>query len=412
MTNHFKSFQGIILSSFYVGYVATHIPGALLAEKFGGKYAVGMGIFLTSVFTVLVPIMTKWFGSSGMILMRVLMGASSGVIFPALNHMMVRWVPSSELARITAVIFVGVDFGVIGATTISGMILRHANSWPAVFYFFGGLGIIWFILWVALCYNDHEEHPFISDKEAEYLRESFKEYTHKDIPPVPWGHIFRSTPFWALVAAHIGHDWGLYTLLTDLPKYLSSVLHFSVEENGYLNALPNLCSVFYVLLVSWLTDKAITSGFVSKTEARKINTGISLVIPAFLVIGASYAGCERTTVVVLMTLGMTFMGSSLPGIKVNSLDLSPNYAGTIMGLANGIASFTGIFTPYLVGYLTPHQLLGEWRIVFWIVFGVFMITNVIFMVFASGNVQDWNDPEFLNKSDKKSHSLKAVDTYI
>lgn len=30
--------QGWILSSFYIGYVITHIPGGLVAEKFGGKW--------------------------------------------------------------------------------------------------------------------------------------------------------------------------------------------------------------------------------------------------------------------------------------------------------------------------------------------------------------------------------------
>lgn len=45
----------MILSSFYWGYVLTHIPGGVLAEKFGGKYTLGLGILSTSVFTMLIP---------------------------------------------------------------------------------------------------------------------------------------------------------------------------------------------------------------------------------------------------------------------------------------------------------------------------------------------------------------------
>lgn len=84
-------------------------------------------------------------------------------------------------------------------------------------------------------------------------------------------------------------------------------------------------------------------------------------------------------------------------MKVNALDLSPNYSGTLMALVNGIGAFTGILTPHIVALLAPNDTYIEWRLVFWIVFGVFVLTNIIFVLYASGEVQYWNDPEFLRK---------------
>lgn len=80
---------------------------------------------------------------------------------------------------------------------------------------------------------------------------------------------------------------------------------------------------------------------------------IASVGPGAGIIAASYAGCDRTAVVVLFTVSTATMGTFYPGMKVNALDLSPNYAGTLMALVNGIGAFTGIITPYLVGVLTP-----------------------------------------------------------
>lgn len=103
-------------------------------------------------------------------------------------------------------------------------------------------------------------------------------------------------------------------------------------------------------------------------------------------------------------------------MKVNGLDLCPNYSGTLMGLVNGIGALTGIITPYIVGELAPQQTLTQWRTVFWIVLGVFIVTNIIFLIWASGEVQYWNDPEFVlrdreermqEKKDKKSQKEKA-----
>lgn len=48
------------------------------------------------------------------------------------------------------------------------------------------------------------------------------------------------------------------------------------------------------------------------------------------------------------------MGAFVPSLKVNALDLSPNYAGTLMALVGGIGAISGIITPYLVGVLTPN----------------------------------------------------------
>lgn len=45
------------------------------------------------------------------------------------------------------------------------------------------------------------------------------------------------------------------------------------------------------------------------------------------------------------------MGTYYAGIKLTPLDMSPNYAGTLMGIANGIGSITGLIIPYLTDIL-------------------------------------------------------------
>lgn len=35
---------------------------------------------------------------------------------------------------------------------------------------------------------------------------------------------------WALVIGQLGHDWALFTIGTELPKYMKSVLHYNVAE--------------------------------------------------------------------------------------------------------------------------------------------------------------------------------------
>lgn len=51
------------------------------------------------------------------------------------------------------------------------------------------------------------------------------------------------------------------------------------------------------------------------------------------------------------------MGNFYPGMKVNAIDLSPNYAGSLMALTNGLGALTGIAAPAFVGVMTPDVRL-------------------------------------------------------
>lgn len=61
----------------------------------------------------------------------------------------------------------------MAGTALSGLLLAHFD-WPVTFYFFGALGVAWYVLWLLLCYSTPEEHPFISDAEREYLHSRIK----------------------------------------------------------------------------------------------------------------------------------------------------------------------------------------------------------------------------------------------
>lgn len=46
----------------------------------------------------------------------------------------------------------------------------------------------------------------------------------------------------------------------------------------------------------------------------------------------------------------------------------------------------------MVGVLTPNRTLQEWRMVFFISCAFLVSTNIIFIAFATGKTQVWNNP--------------------
>lgn len=76
-----------------------------------------------------------------------------GTTFPALNALLARWAPVSERGRMGSLVFGGAQIGNIAGTYLSGLVMKETGEWQSVFYLFGAIGILWFILWVRTKYN-------------------------------------------------------------------------------------------------------------------------------------------------------------------------------------------------------------------------------------------------------------------
>ncbi|CAG9786236.1 unnamed protein product [Diatraea saccharalis] len=385
--------QGLILGSFYYGYVLTHIPGGMLAERYGGKWILGFGLLSTAICTIITPVTVKMGGAPALFILRVIEGFGEGPTMPGLMAMLSRWAPKAERARFGAIVFGGAQIGNIVGSYVSGLIL-HEGSWEDVFYLFGACGLVWFALWTVLCFSTPNTHPYISDSEKKFLNEnvdSLQGTKQAKMDPIPWKALLRSVPLWALIIAGIGHDWGYFTMVTDLPKYMTDVLKFNIKSTGILSALPYVAMWIASFLFGLVCDFCVKRKYHSIQNARKIYTTIAATGPGICIIMASYSGCDKTLAVFWFIFAMTLMGAYYSGMKINPLDITPNYAGTTTAMVNGIAAISAIITPYLIGLVTPDSTLAQWRIAFWVCLGVLVVTNVIYLMFAKGDQLWWDD---------------------
>lgn len=83
---------------------------------------------------------------------------------------MAQWAPPHERGQIGSLIFAGSQIGTVLGTLLSGVLLKHYD-WSSVFYVFGAMGVVWWLLWDLLCYSDPNSHPWISDDEKKYLED-------------------------------------------------------------------------------------------------------------------------------------------------------------------------------------------------------------------------------------------------
>ncbi|XP_069462354.1 sialin isoform X2 [Ambystoma mexicanum] len=265
--------QGLILGSFFYGYILTQIPGGYFARKFGGKYLMGFGILGTAVFTLLTPIAAE-LGVGYLVAVRALEGLGEGVTFPAMHAMWASWAPPLERSRLLSVSYAGAQLGTVVSLPLSGLICFHMD-WIYVFYIFGAFGIIWFVLWMIIVSDTPETHRTISPSEREYIIASLQNQmsTQKSIP---CGSMVKSLPLWAIIVAHFSYNWTFYTLLTLLPTYMKEILRFNAQENGFLSALPYLgcwsCMILTGLLADYMREKLN----ISTVVVRKVFNSVVL----------------------------------------------------------------------------------------------------------------------------------------
>ncbi|KAG8180927.1 hypothetical protein JTE90_013933 [Oedothorax gibbosus] len=398
--------QSDILGAFFYGYVITQIPGGILAEKYGAKWFYCGGILVTSVFTLLTPWAAEW-GFWPLFVARFIEGLGEGVTYPAVNVLIGKWSPEMERSRTSAVIFSGSAIGTVVSMALSG-ILSATYGWEWVFYLFGFVGVVWCVPWLLLVHESPETHPTISDREKAHIMEG-RDAGIK--PDIPYKAILSSGYVWILAVTHFGQGWGFYTLLTEMPTYLSNVLHFDLKQNGLISAVPYLVQAFFAVSASMIADKMRATGKWSITRIRKIFNSLAFFIPGVLVLLVGFAGCQPAVIVVLLTMSVGFNGLIHAGFNVTHVDMSRQFAGFLMAVTNFVSNFSGFLAPRYVGWMTERgQTLETWRYVFVTTASVFCIAGIIFDFFGTAEKQPWGtaSPEPTSSSSNESSSETPV----
>lgn len=236
----------------------------------------------------------------------------------------------------------------------SGILASSTMGWPSIFYISGSAGLIWSIIWLCFGGNSPNDSKTISPEEKAFIQdtqETTVEYVDKQIP-TPWKSILSSVPFFALAIVHSTHNWGFWTLLTEMPTYFKNVMGMDIKKNAYLSALPYLVMCIMGFVFSFIADILAKYNCMTFNVSRKVFNTIGHWIPAIALIALGYVGKGSTELAVtLLTLAVGINAATYLGFQTNHIDLAPNHAGTLMGITNCAANVMSILAPLFVGFI-------------------------------------------------------------
>ncbi|XP_013108348.2 putative inorganic phosphate cotransporter isoform X1 [Stomoxys calcitrans] len=401
-----------ILSSFYWGYVFTQFPGGALSKRFGAKITMGLATFFSAILSAVTPVSVTWGGWKAFCVIRGLQGIFQGMLFPCIHEHLAKWSPLQERNRLGALSHTGIECGTVLALGITGLIAGGPMGWPGISYVSAALCFAWCLLWFVFAANNATESRFIKEAEKSYIESSLEHADdfHKKKIPIPWKAIWLSVPFNALLLARCAEGWGLATLQAQIPSYLNGVLDMEIKSNALFSALPFLAMwvMSYVYLIS--ADILQRRKILTLSAIRKTMNSFAFWIPAVGLVAIGFLDSDsKTWAIILMTLSVGVNSGATIGSSLNSIDLSPNHAGILMGIVNTIANFMPLFSPLVVGVIvTDSSNRTQWQIVFAISAVVFFVGNLVYIIWGTAVSQPWDAEDYLMPKDAESSS-KAND---
>ena len=377
---------GIILSSFYFGYMFTLIIGGYLADKYGGKKVLGYGLLIWSFFTIITP----FFAYSGLwwlIFIRILMGLGEGITFPSWHAIYARWIPFKERTRAVAFTNSGIAAGTLFGYAVAALIIAK-YSWEWVFYLFGILGIFWYFFWNKSVTSFPENNKNLSAQELKLIKNEAP--SKESAPSIPFFKLIKNMPFVAIAVATFCNNWSLYTFLSYLPKYVNAPIAeggmgIELSSNIFVFAIliPCVVSIVSLIMGGYLADGLIKKGY-SVINVRKAVNSVGFFGSALFLFLMSSED-SLLNVVILLCLINVCSGICAGGFGVNHADLGPKYTGSLVGISGSVGMIAAILSPIVAG--TVLQITNSWSMIFYICAGMLIFGGVFYFIFASTNKQ-------------------------
>lgn len=362
--------MGLLLSAFSWPYAIANLPAGYLVDKFGAKK---MFAFASGAWS-LVGMVTAAANSFGVLYaLRVALGVAESPFFTAGLKVNERWFSAKERALPIALVNTGSQIANALAPPLLTFLML-TMSWRGMFIVIGALGIIVMLVWLRI-YRDptlREEHILkgddAADAAAEEVSDQLEEASEAEADAVVegaekvgWGTLFTKPNTYFMIIGAFGIFYTVWVYLTWLPSYIETDLGFSLEQTGWLAALPYLMGVLGVLAGGWFSGALIRRGQPA-ILARKVPIVGGAVLAAASVFPTAYVD-NVPLIIVLLCLGYFFSQVPIGCLWTLASDVAPSEQVASLGAIQNFGGFIGAaLAPVVTGWLVDTT--GDFNSVF------------------------------------------------
>ena len=349
--------MGWILASFSLGYLFFQVPGGMLGNRFGTRFAFAFVSAFWSLCNV-------WSGAvSGFVLLwasRFGLGALQAGLTPLSAKILKDWIPHKNHGISSAAIGACMSIGGAFTLLMTGELLQRGYGWRGIFYAYSLVGIAWSLVFYAFFRTFPKDHARVNEAELALIAgtrkpEQAAPTTHVDqqksedkdeSSPSVW-LMFQSLSMWSLCVTAFFRAAGYAFFVTWFFAFLEYVYGIEKDEAGLLTSLPLLAVV-----VGSLSGGVIVDLLLRATGSKRLSrsgTGlVALTICGTLTLASAWTSTAAQLSVV-MALGALFSGIASPASWATTIDLGGKHTAIVMGTMNMAGCVAGVILPITLG---------------------------------------------------------------
>lgn len=313
---------------------------------------------------------------------RSILGIAEAGNWPGATKGNAEWFPTKERALAQGIFNSGAAIGgIISIPLIATLSIYF--TWQTIFILIGLVGLLWLIPWWILVKAPPEKHPWISDKEREYIltgqrNEDFDGDGTNDQEYDPnTKELLGHKQSWGVILASAAIDpiWWLFVFW--IPIYLNEVFGMDVKSMALYGWVPYAGAMIGAYYGGILAQSKLKKGWnVNKTRKMVITLGCVVMLPALLAMSnplgvevavvnflnsvgitninlATIENSGAITAVVLMAIILFGFQTAIGNVQTLPSDLySRKTVGSLAGFSGMAAKLTAAGLTYLVPWLT------------------------------------------------------------
>lgn len=350
-----KGQSGILLSSFFYGFIGFLFISGIIADKLSGKPVLILGLVMFSLATMLTGIAGSM---TSLIFYRVMTGIGEGVFWPAASLEVANVTNEKQRTTVMSLYWMGYPIGGFFGTWLGAM-LGPLYGWRVVFYVAGGLGLLVALAYALLVKSEPKKVVAVAHKEKVPLKLLFK---NRAVMLIAFYYFLLLSGWWIVLL------WA--------PTFLMNMKQLSIGVAGTIASLLGLTGALGGFLLGRYCDKG---DFARK---RRVLIGVTLLSSLLM---AAMVMQLPVFVVIVLVLFLGLLGYPITPLVLSfTAELVPEQLrGSAIGLVMNIGMTAGGISPVLAGYFADKYSMST----VWFVAACVMLVSSVLLLGVRKSVQ-------------------------